>query len=152
MPPENPSGGGAIKSVLQETRVFPPPAEFARNAGIKSLDEYQTLWNRAKDDPEGFWAEQAKSLDWFKTWDRVLDWEPPFAKWFVGGKINASYICVDRHCLGPDKNKAALIFEGEPGDRRVLRYQDLQREVGKFANVLKGLGVRRGTSSRSTCR
>ncbi len=81
------------------------------------------------------------ALHWDHPWDRVLDWNPPFAKWFVGGRLNASYNCVDRHCLGPDRNKAALIWEGEPGDRRVLRYQDLQREVAKFANVLKGLGV-----------
>ena len=102
------------------------------------------MWTRAKDDPEGFWAEQAQALHWDRPWDKVLDWNPPFAKWFVGGRLNASYNCVDRHCLGPDKNKAALIWEGEPGDRRVLRYQDLQREVAKFANVLKGLGVRPG--------
>ncbi len=99
---------------------------------------------RAKDDPEGFWAEQARSLHWDRPWEKVLDWNPPFAKWFVGGRLNASYNCVDRHCEGPNRNKAALIWEGEPGDRRVLRYQDLQREVSKFANVLKGLGVRPG--------
>jgi acetyl-CoA synthetase len=83
-------------------------------------------------------------LTWFKPWDKVLDWNPPFAKWFVGGQLNASYNCVDRHCEGPTKNKAALIWEGEPGERRVLRYQDLHREVGKFANVLKGLGIKKG--------
>ena len=83
----------------------------------------------------------------------MLDWNAPFAKWFVGGKLNAAYNCLDRHCDGPRKNKAAIIWEGEPGDRRVLSYQDLQREVCKFANVLKGLGVEpRATVSRSTCR
>jgi acetyl-CoA synthetase len=137
-------GGGSITSVLQETRVFPPPEEFARKAHIFSLAQYQALWDRAKDDPEGFWGEHAQALHWDKPWDKVLDWQPPFAKWFVGGRLNASYNCVDRHCEGPSRNKAALIWEGEPGDRRVLRYQDLQREVSKFANVLKGLGVSPG--------
>jgi acetyl-CoA synthetase len=137
-------GVGSITSVLQETRVFPPPEEFARQAHIGGFEQYDALWNRAKDDPEGFWAEQAQVLDWDKPWDRVLEWNLPFAKWFVGGRINASYNCVDRHCAGPDKNKAALIWEGEPGDRRVLRYQDLQREVAKFASVLKALGVSAG--------
>ena len=137
-------GGGSITSVLQETRVFPPPPEFASKAIISSLAQYEALWNRAKDDPEGFWGEQAQVLDWDKTWDKVLDWQPPSAKWFVGGRLNASYNCVDRHCVGPDKNKAALIWEGENGERRVLRYQDLLRDVSKFANVLKSLGVRSG--------
>ncbi len=136
--------GGSITSVLQETRVFPPPDEFARKAHIGSLAEYEALWKRAKDDPEGFWGEQALALDWSTPFSRVLDWKPPFAKWFVGGKLNASFNCVDRHCLGPNRNKAAIIWEGEPGERRVLRYQDLLREVSKFANVLKGLGVRKG--------
>jgi acetyl-CoA synthetase len=138
------TGGGSITSVLVENRVFPPPPEFAKNAHIGSLELYQSLWNRAKDDPEGFWGEQAELVDWHRKWDRVLDWNPPFAKWYVNGQINASSNCVDRHCEGPRKNKAALIWEGEPGDRRVLRYQDLHREVSKFANVLKGLGVKKG--------
>jgi acetyl-CoA synthetase len=137
-------GGGSITSILQETRVFPPAPEFSSKANIPSLAQFEQLWTHAKDDPEGFWGEQAKALSWETPWDKVLDWQPPFARWFVGGRLNAAYNCVDRHCLGPDKNKAALIWEGEPGDRRVLRYQDLQREVSKFANVLKGLGVRKG--------
>jgi acetyl-CoA synthetase len=136
--------GGSIVSVLNESRVFPPPPEFAQQAHIKSLDEYQTLWNRAKDDPEGFWGEQAQALRWSTPWTKVLDWSAPYARWFVGGQLNASVNCVDRHCEGPNKNKAALIWEGEPGDRRVLRYQDLHREVCRFANVLKGLGVKKG--------
>ena len=136
--------GGSITSVLHETRTFPPPSDFANKALIGSLAEYEALWNRAKTDPEGFWDEHARILAWDKPWDKVLDWQPPFAKWFVGGQLNASYNCVDRHCTGPSKNKAAIIWEGEPGDRRVLRYQDLQREVSKFANVLKGLGVQKG--------
>jgi acetyl-CoA synthetase len=137
-------GGGSITSVLQETRVFPPSPEFARQAHISSPAQYEELWARAQADPEGFWGEQAETLVWDKKWSKVLDWQPPFAKWFVGGRLNAAYNCVDRHCLGRAKNKAALIWEGEPGDRRVLRYQDLQRESSKFANVLIGLGVRKG--------
>jgi acetyl-CoA synthetase len=137
-------GGESITSVLNESRVFPPPPEFARAAHVSSLEQYDALWNRAKDDPEGFWGEMAGAIDWIQPWSKVLDWKPPFAKWFVGGKLNVSANCIDRHCQGPRKNKAAIIWEGEPGERRVLRYQDLQREVSQFANVLKGLGVKKG--------
>jgi acetyl-CoA synthetase len=133
-----------ITSVLKETRVFPPPPDFAANAFIKSQAEYDLLWRRAKDDPEGFWGEQAESLHWFQRWDKVLTWHEPHAQWFTGGKINASYNCLDRHLLNGRKNKAAIVWEGEPGDSRVLRYQDLHREVCKFANVLKGLGIKAG--------
>jgi acetyl-CoA synthetase len=141
----SPSSSGSITSVLQETRVFDPPAEFSRTAKISTLDEYQSLWKRAKDDPEGFWGEQAhRLLSWFGPWDRVLEWNLPFARWFPGGKLNASFNCLDRHCDGPNKNKAALVWEGEPGERRVLRYQDLLRDVSQFANVLKSLGVKKG--------
>jgi acetyl-CoA synthetase len=133
-----------ITSVLKESRVFPPPAEFAAKARIKSLAEYEALYRRGADDPEGFWAEQAQSLHWFKKWDRVLEWNEPFAKWFVGGKINASYNCLDRHLAGPRRNKAAIVWEGEPGDSRVLTYADLHREVCKFANALKKLGIAAG--------
>jgi acetyl-CoA synthetase len=133
-----------ITSVLKETRTFPPPAEFSVKAHIKSLAEYEKLWQRARDEPEKFWAEQAESLSWFKKWDRVLEWKEPHAKWFVGGQINASFNCLDRHLLGPRRNKAALIWEGEPGDSRVFTYQMLHREVCRFANVLKGLGIQPG--------
>jgi acetyl-CoA synthetase len=133
-----------ITSVLKETRQFPPPAAFAAQAHVKSLSEYERLYQRATTDLEGFWAEQAASLAWFKKWDKVLEWREPHAKWFVGGKLNASYNCLDRHLDGPRKNKAAIIWEGEPGDSRVLRYQDLHREVCKFANVLKGQGIKAG--------
>jgi acetyl-CoA synthetase len=136
--------GTNITSVLKETRQFPPPPEFAARAHIKSLADYQRLWQRAKDDPQGFWAEQAEALTWFKKWDSVLLWKEPHAQWFAGGKINACYNCVDRHLDGPRKNKAAIVWEGEPGDSRVLRYQDLHREVCKFANVLKKLGIKPG--------
>lgn len=133
-----------ITSVLKEKRSFPPSPEFAGRAHIKSLADYEKLWKRAKDDPEGFWAEQAKELFWFKPWTKVLNWNEPFAQWFIGGQINVSYNCLDRHLTGSRKNKAAIIWEGEPGDSRVLRYQDLHREVCKFANVLKGQGIKKG--------
>ena len=134
----------AIESVLHETRKFPPPSDFAAQANISSEEQYQQMWTRAKDDPAGFWGDMASNLDWFKKWDQVLDGAMPNTKWFVGGKLNLSYNCLDRHLLGPNKNKAAIIWEGEPGDTRVLRYQDLHREVCKFANVLKKLGVQTG--------
>jgi acetyl-CoA synthetase len=133
-----------ITSVLKETRTFPPAPTFASNAHIKNQAEYEALWRRAADNPEGFWAEQAASLNWFKKWETVLQWNEPFAKWFVGGKINASYNCIDRHLEVGRANKAAIIWEGEPGDVRVLRYQDLHRETCKFANVLKKLGIKAG--------
>ncbi|MBY0523676.1 MAG: acetate--CoA ligase [Gemmataceae bacterium] len=133
-----------ITSILKETRQFPPSGEFAAKAHVKSLAEYERLYQHAKDDPQGFWAEQAKSLDWFRSWDKVMAWKEPHVEWFVGGQLNASYNCVDRHLANGRKNKAAIIWEGEPGDTRVLRYQDLHREVCKFANVLKGIGVQKG--------
>lgn len=134
----------AIESVLNETRKFPPPSDFVAQANISSEEQYQQMWTRAKEDPAGFWGDMAANLDWFKKWDKVLDGAMPNTKWFVGGKLNLSYNCLDRHLLGPNKNKAAIIWEGEPGDTRVLRYQDLHREVCKFANVLKKLGVQTG--------
>jgi acetyl-CoA synthetase len=136
--------GSNITSILKETRKFPPTVEFSQRAHIKSTAEYEKLWQRAKDDPQGFWAEQAESLSWFQKWDTVLIWKEPHAQWFAGGKINATYNCLDRHLDGPRKNKAAIVWEGEPGDSRVLRYQDLHREVCKFANVLKKIGIQKG--------
>src|SRR5438270_2307545 len=137
----NPSN---ITSVLHETRLVPPPAGFAARAHVPSAAEADRLAAWAARDPEGFWAEQAKRLNWFKPWDKTLIWNPPHAKWFEGGTLNASYNCLDRHLDGPRRNKAALVWEGEPGDSRVLRYQDLHREVCKFANVLKKLGIKAG--------
>ena len=136
--------GNNIHSVLQETRSFPPSADFTRQANISSEAQYQQMWNQAKDDPAGFWGELAGNLHWFKKWDHVIKGEMPDTKWFVGGKINASYNCLDRHLTTWRKNKAAIIWEGEPGDSRVLTYQDLHREVCKFANVLKKLGITTG--------
>ncbi|WAL60564.1 acetate--CoA ligase [Thermocoleostomius sinensis] len=134
-----------IESVLQENRSFPPPAEFSQQAHIKSLEEYEQLYDRAKADPEAFWAELAEQeLDWFQKWDRVLDWQPPFAQWFVNGKLNISYNCLDRHLTTWRRNKAALIWEGEPGDSCTYTYAQLHREVCQFANVLKQLGVQKG--------
>ena len=134
-----------IESVLKESRRFNPPAAFASKAHIKSIAEYERLWQRGHDDPEAFWAEQAaRKLHWFKKWDRVLDWKPPHATWFVGGTTNVSYNCLDRHLHSPRKNKAALMWEGEPGDSRVLTFQQLHRETCKFANCLKKLGVNKG--------
>jgi acetyl-CoA synthetase len=135
---------GQIDSVLTEVRKFEPPAEFSSKAWVKSLAEHQALCKRADDDPEGFWAECARNLDWFKPFDKVLEWKFPFAKWFVGGRLNASYNCLDRHLKGGRRNKAAIIWEGEPGDSRVLTYQMLADEVGRAANALRELGVQEG--------
>jgi acetyl-CoA synthetase len=133
-----------IESVLKEDRVFEPPQGFSAKAHIKNLQDYETLYQRALDDPEGFWAGMAGELDWFKPWEKVLEWNPPFAKWFVGGRMNIAHNCLDRHLTTARKNKAAIIWEGEPGDERVLTYQVLHREVCKFANVLKQIGVKSG--------
>ncbi|HTN01540.1 acetate--CoA ligase [Planctellipticum variicoloris] len=134
----------SIQSTLQETRSFAPPASFVSQANISSVEQYQQMWQRGKDDPAGFWGDLAAELHWFRKWDTVLEGEMPNTKWFTGGKINASFNCLDRHLTTWRKNKAAIIWEGEPGDTRVLTYQDLHREVCKFANVLKRLGVRTG--------
>ena len=129
-----------IDVLLQETRKFTPAAEFSRAANVPTRDVY----DRAARDPEAFWAEMARELEWSKPFTKVLEWNPPWAKWFVDGKLNASVNCLDRHLHGPRRNKAALIWEGEPGDTRTYTYWDLHREVCKFGNVLRGLGVKRG--------
>src|ERR1700690_3904324 len=118
-----------IDSTLRENRIFPPPPEFSAKAHIKSLEEYETLYKQSIEDPEKFWAGVADELHWFKRWDKVLDWNLPWAKWFVGGQINLSYNCLDRHVQTWRKNKAALIRESEPGEVRTLTYQQLHREV-----------------------
>ncbi|HEY7848823.1 MAG TPA: acetate--CoA ligase [Ktedonobacterales bacterium] len=139
--PQGSSGPSTtIDALLQETRRFPPSAEFTANANVRDPSVYQ----RAHDDPEGFWAEAANRLDWFERWDKVLEWDAPWAKWYVGGKLNASYNAVDRHNKTWRRNKAAIIWEGEPGDSRVLTYRDLYREVNQFAAVLLDLGVTKG--------
>jgi acetyl-CoA synthetase len=133
-----------IDSTLDEQRSFPPPAEFSQKAQIKSLAEYEALYKESVEEPEKFWARAAEELHWFKKWDKVLEWKAPWAKWFVGGQINLSYNCLDRHVQTARKNKAALIWESEPGEIRTYTYQQLWREVQKFANVLKNLGIRKG--------
>jgi acetyl-CoA synthetase len=134
-----------IESILNEKRLFQPPTELAAQAQFKSFSDYEQLYAKAKADPAAFWAELAQQeLHWFKPWEKVLDWQPPVAKWFVGGKINISYNCLDRHLTTWRKNKAALIWEGEPGDSRTLTYAQLHREVCQMANVLKDLGVQKG--------
>jgi acetyl-CoA synthetase len=136
-----------IESLLNEKRLFEPPPAFAKQAqwSRRKVSEYRRLAARS---PERFWAQMAKQhVDWFTPWKKVLDWKPPFAKWFVGGKLNVSYNCLDRHLEGEHawrRNKAALIWEGEPGDSRVITYGELHREVCRFANVLKGFGVKKG--------
>ncbi len=134
----------SIESVLTETRSFPPSQEFAGAAHVKSLAEYEALYERAAKDPDGFWAERAGELTWHTRWRKVLDWDLPDAKWFVGGKLNVAVNCLDRHVATWRRNKAAIIFEGEPGDTRVLTYGQLHREVCKAANALTALGVRSG--------
>ena len=133
-----------LESTLRENRVFPAPEEFARQAHIKSLAEYEELYQRSIADPETYWASVAKELHWFEPWTSVLEWNLPWAKWFVGGKLNLCYNCVDRHVLGGRKDKVAILWEGEPGEVRRITFGELHVEVQKFANVLKGLGIRKG--------
>lgn len=133
-----------IESVLHEERVFPPPESFSTQAHIKSLEELEKMRAEALADPEAFWARMAEELHWFRKWDTVLKWDPPHAEWFGGGKINISYNCLDRHLETSRRNKAALIWEGEPGETRTFTYQQLHTEVCKFANVLKHANIKRG--------
>jgi acetyl-CoA synthetase len=133
-----------IESTLNEQRVFPPPAEFAARARNKSMDEYERLRAEAASDPDAFWARMAEELHWFKRWDKVLNWEPPHAEWFVNGTTNVSYNCLDRHLSTERRTKTALLWEGEPGEQRAFTYEELHREVCRFANVLKKLGVAKG--------
>lgn len=130
---------------MPEIPTYPPPPEFAARAHVKSLDEYRALYDRARSNPSEFWGELASSeLSWFEKWTSVFDWQPPFVRWFSGGKINASYICLDRHLATHRKNKVAILFEGEPGDQRMITYQELHRLVCRFANVLKSRGLKTG--------
>ncbi|HUK90557.1 MAG TPA: acetate--CoA ligase [Blastocatellia bacterium] len=133
-----------IDSVLNEARVFGPGEQFSKHAHIKSMDEYEAIYKKAEEDPDAFWSDIAKELHWFRPWDEVLEWDAPWAKWFVGGEINISYNCLDRHVATWRKNKAAIIWEGEPGEVRTLTYQQLLGEVCRFANVLKSLGIKKG--------
>src|ERR1051326_5544088 len=128
-----------LATLLSEQRRFPPPPDFARTAAATP-----ELYRQAKADRLRFWDEQARVLDWIAPWTKVLEWTSPHAKWYLGGKLNASVNCLDRHLAGPRRNKAALIWEGEPGDRRTLTYWELSREVNRAANALRRLGVKRG--------
>jgi acetyl-CoA synthetase len=132
-----------IESTLQEHRVFKPAKAFSQNARIKSLDHYRKLYRESISKPDKFWAREASEILWRTKWKKVLEWKSPFAKWFVGGRLNVCENCVDRHLTGTRRNKAAIIWEGEPGEKRILTYQQLHREVCRFANVLKRNGVKK---------
>src|SRR6185436_9878131 len=129
-----------IDALLKEDREFPPSAAFAAAAHVSDASIYE----QADKDPEAFWAMFASELEWSTPWTKVLDWKPPHAKWFVGGKLNASVNCLDRHVRTERRNKVALLWEGEPGERRAITYWELYREVNRLANVLLGLGVKKG--------
>ncbi len=136
-----------IEVHLEEGRVFPPPKEFSERAHVKSMEQYEEMYRRSVEDPEGFWAEMAREhLSWYKPWQKVLEWDfhKPMVKWFIGGKLNASYNCLDRHLEGPRRNKAAIIWEADDGSYRTFTYQQLFREVNRFANVLKKHGIGKG--------
>ena len=133
-----------ITSVMDEKRVFQPNKEFTKNANIKSMAQYKKMYKESILNPEKFWGDVAGELHWFKYWTKVKQWNPPNAKWYLGGKTNLSYNCLDRHLTTWRRNKAAIIWEGEPGETRILTYQVMFREVCKFANVLKQLGVGKG--------
>src|SRR5437867_2383723 len=133
-----------IESHLIEKRVFKPSRDFAKRARIKSLDQYRRMYRESIRQPAKFWAREASELVWRAKWKKVLEWKVPFAKWFVGGKLNISENCLDRHLTGARRNKAAIMWEGEPGDKRTLTYQQLHREVCRFANVLKRNDIKKG--------
>ncbi len=135
-----------ITSLLEEKRLFAPSEDFRTKARVKSMEEYEAIYKESEDDLDGFWARQAEEhLDWYKKWDQVLSGDPPFWRWFVGGQLNASYNCLDRHLNTERRNKRAIIWEGEPeGDSRTYTYEELHKEVCKFANVLKSFGIKKG--------
>ncbi|HVA41956.1 MAG TPA: AMP-binding protein, partial [Acidimicrobiales bacterium] len=133
-------GPKAIEDYYLENRTFPPPAGFTSAALVSD----RSLYERAEEDWQGFWADQARELDWVQPWSAVLEWELPFAKWFVGGKLNVSHNCLDRHVQAGRGDRVAYHWEGEPGDTRTITYAELLDEVQRFANVLKGLGVKKG--------
>jgi acetyl-CoA synthetase len=133
-----------IESHLVEKRIFKPSKEFAKRARIKSLEQYRRMYRESINRPEKFWAREAGELEWQKRWKSVLKWKAPFAQWFGGGRLNVSENCLDRHLKGPTKNKVAILWEGEPGDKRALTFQQLHRDVCRFANVLKRNKIRKG--------
>ena len=125
--------GKSLEGLLTEFRRFYPSTTFKENANINSKEAIEN----ATKDPEKFWESHASELHWYKKWDKVLDWNPPYSKWFVNGELNVCYNCVDSHIKNGRRNKAAIIWEGEPGDTKTLTYWDLYREVNKFSNILK---------------
>ncbi|MBV9405249.1 MAG: AMP-binding protein, partial [Acidobacteriaceae bacterium] len=130
---------------MSDQKTYVPTPEFAARAHVKSMEEYHELYERARTDPDKFWTELAREqLSWSQPFAKTLEWEPPFAKWFLGGRINACYNCVDRHLNTPRRTKPALIWEGEPGDQRIITYEELHRLVSRFATVLKALGYQSG--------
>ncbi len=133
-----------LNSTLREDRVFPPPPEFAARAHVRTLEEYDRMYRRSVDEPEAFWADAARELDWMEPWHTVLDWQMPVARWFDGGKLNLCANAVDRHARGARAGKTALLWEGEPGEVRSLTYAELHAEVQKFASALKLLGIAKG--------
>src|SRR5438270_9865501 len=128
--------GPTIEDYYLEDRTFPPPEDFKKQALVTD----QSLYDEASSDWQGFWAQQALALDWYEEWDTILEWDLPFAKWFVGGTLNVSYNCLDRHVNNGLGDRVAFHWEGEPGDTRTITYAELLEDVQKFANVLKGLG------------
>jgi acetyl-CoA synthetase len=127
-----------IESFQQEERLFPPPPSFAERAHLKSIADLEQLREEARVDPEGFWGRMSEELRWFKKWDKVLKWQPPHAQWFPGGRINISDNCLDRHLATWRRHKAALIWEGEPGDARTLTYQQLHTESARVCECAEG--------------
>jgi acetyl-CoA synthetase len=138
--PKATRGTEPIEALLKEGRKFPPPKAFSKVARVKSA----AIYREARKDPVRFWERQARELRWLKPWRKALEWKLPYAKWFIGGKLNVSDNCLDRHVEGPRRNKAAIVWEGEPGDSRVLTYRDLWREVNRFAAALRRHGVKKG--------
>ena len=134
-----------VHTATPADRVYEPNPDFVHRANVQGMDAYRALCDRAREKPEEFWGELAeKELHWFEKWTKVFEWNPPFAKWFAGGKTNVTYNCLDRHLTTPRKNKVAIIWEGEPGDQRMITYQELHRLVCRFANVLKARGLKAG--------
>ena len=141
---ETPTQNTNMDSLLRENRVFPPPAEFAANAHIGSLAEYESMYRRSIEDPAAFWAQAASELDWFAPFTSVVEGEMGAATWFNGGKLNLSHNCVDRHAAGPRRDQIALLWEGEPGEVRRITFAELHDQIQRFANVLKSLGIQKG--------
>src|SRR3954452_465166 len=130
---------------MAQPNVYPPSPEFVKHARVQGMDAYRALCQKAAEKPEEFWGELAeRELFWFEKWSHVFEWNPPFAKWFAGGKTNVSFNCIDRHLTTARKNKVAILWEGEPGDQRQISYQELHRLVCRFVNVLKGRGLKAG--------